>query len=144
MAGLAPCSLIRLMLLCLGTSYPGIHSAFWTMKRHTTTTFLGLVVMAMTAAESPAPVDPLAGYLAAGGAPSGSQTLFAPWHVWAEDAGTILQNVTAASQEECAALCWQEPECALFDFRSCADEVRQAMHWMHTLPRLGTLQPCML
>lgn len=67
-------------------------------------------------------MDPLAGYLAAGGAPSGSQTLFAPWHVWAEDAGTILQNVTAASQEECAALCWQEPECALFDFRSCADE----------------------
>ena len=93
------------------------------MHLRTLCALLSLVAVA-AAAESPAPVDPLAGYLAAGGAPSGSQTLFAPWHVWAEEGDTILQNTTAASQEECAALCWQDPDCALFDFRSCTDEVR--------------------
>lgn len=84
----------------------------------------GLVGMA--AAADPAPLDPSVGYLAASGGPSGSQTLFAPWHVWASEAGDVLQNTTAASQEECAELCWQDPDCALFDYRTCANEVRLA------------------
>ena len=90
-------------------------------------TLLGLACVAAAAAaaeDSPAPLEPSAGYLAPGGAPSGSQTLFAPWHVWSVEAETLLQNVTAESQEACAALCWQDPDCMLFDFRTCADQVR--------------------
>jgi hypothetical protein len=93
------------------------------MTMRTFTTLLALAwIAAAAAASSPVPLEPLVGYLAAAGGPSGSQTLFAPWHVWADGVETSLQNVTAASQEECAALCWDDPNCALFDFRSCADE----------------------
>ena len=92
---------------------------------------VAVAAAAAAAADSPAPLEPSAGYLAPGGAPSGSQTLFAPWHVWSTEAEALLQNVTAGSQEECAALCWQDPDCMLFDFRTCADQVRL---WRSALP----------
>ena len=92
------------------------------MKRHALWALLGPLLAAAAAAQ-PEPLEPRAGYLAAAGAPSGSQSLFAPWRVWAAEPGDVLQNVTAGSQEDCAALCWQQPNCTLFDFRSCAAEV---------------------
>lgn len=89
-------------------------------------TLCALVGLASIAAPvEPAPIEPLGGYLSPNGAPSGGQTLFSPWHVWADEAGAVVQNITAESQEGCAALCWQDPDCTLFDFRSCADEVRR-------------------
>ncbi|PRW39194.1 serine threonine- kinase [Chlorella sorokiniana] len=104
------------------------------MRSYRRCALLGLVFVAVAAAavdiaaptDGAAPLEPSGGYLAPGGAPSGSQTLFSPWHLWSTEAEQVLQNVAAVSQEDCAELCWQDPDCLLFDYRLCASEAGAA------------------
>lgn len=108
------------------------------MKLLTVCTLLGLAWSAV-AADTPGRLEPLessAGYLAAAGAPSGGQTLFAPWHVWASEAEDVLQNVTTESQEECAALCWQVGGVAWITMR-CSP---QPPWWAAAVARLNPVQ----
>lgn len=112
------------------------------MKQHIVWALLGLF-LAAAAAQAPAPLEPRAGYLAADGAPSGGQSLFAPWRVWAAEEGNVLRNTTAESQEECAALCWQELNCTLFDFRSCAGQVGTVLAAREPGGRAACCPPCL-